>query len=208
MVEMMIESENHIATWALRRSEIMGRIADLKEKRGAAMVDGVEFDSQPIRDAEDELDAIDLAEATEERRARQKLLAEDEARRKKARADLAKARKTREAAMQQAEDACHALASALRKLLDGSREASNIMMKLGFSQPGWLAEPNVKLSASLRMAAILQPVCGRRFGNLELPEAKADHLADGSWKADSWKVADRKKSGAAFDAALETGEEK
>lgn len=204
----LINTEVQRVSWAERRSRTLGRIADLKEQRGAALVDGAEFDSQAIRDAEDELDAIDAAEATEERQARQRLLAEDAERRKKAQAELAKVRKARETAIQQAEDACHALASALGRLVSTSDEASKLMMKLGFTAPMCLTAIDVKLGASFRIANILYRVCGRKFGRLELPEIGGDHLADGSWRADSWKAADQKKTGAAFEAALDTGERK
>jgi|GEM_PF-2473014 len=202
----LIENENHIAAWSARRSEVLGRIADLKEKRGAALVEGVAFDSQSIRDAEDELDAIDAAEAAEERKARQRLLAEDEQRRKRAQAELAKVRKSRESAIQQAEDACHALASALGRILSTSDEASKLMMKLGFTAPMCLMQPEVKLRASFRLANILQPACGRKFGNIEIPDAGGNFLPDGTMKADSWKESERKKTAAAFEAALATGE--
>ncbi|KSV76691.1 hypothetical protein N182_24780 [Sinorhizobium sp. GL2] len=204
----LITTDAQRVNWAERRSMTLGRIADLKEQRGAALVDGTKFDSQAIRDAEDELDAIDAAEAAEERQTRQRLLDEDEQRRRRAQGELAKVRKSRESAIQQAEDACHALASALGRIISTSGEASVLMMKLGFPAPLSLNRDNVKLSASFRLAMILYGACGPKFGLIKLPEIKGNHLPDGSRSADSWRIADQKKTSAAFEAALDTGERK
>ncbi|XNY07195.1 hypothetical protein ACMFL9_27375 [Sinorhizobium meliloti] len=205
MVE-RIEAENRRVSWADRRSRTMGRIADLKEQRGAALIAGVDFDSEAIRGAEDELDAIDAAEAADARRERQRLLADDEERRQKARRQLMAVMKTRESAIQRAEDACHALASALGSIVETSNEASRLIRLLGFPAPMSLTDNNVKLTASFRLASILHPVCGRKFGQISLPVGNGENLPDGTKASDGWKLADRKKTAAAVDAALGTGD--
>ncbi|WP_196232842.1 hypothetical protein [Sinorhizobium meliloti] len=175
--------------------------------RGVALLAGEHFDSETIRDAVDELDAIDAAEAAEARQERERLLSDDEKRRQNIRKRLASVQKTRDSAIQRAEDAAHALAAALDSVLATSREASTLMMKMGFPPALFLTDVNVKLAASYRLASILYPVCGRKFGRIELPEVGGNHMPDGTNRADSWKEADRKKTGAAFNTALGTGDE-
>ncbi|MBX5148060.1 hypothetical protein [Rhizobium lentis] len=179
--------------WEGRRRVASDHLDELRRVRGVAKLEGRAFDSRQIVEAEAELDAIAAAQVEAERRRREEQEAAAQAKRVELRANLTETMDARSKAITEAELATYKLASALEQLLATSRDVSRIIQALGHSAPMSMEENSVKLRASLRMAAILGPVCGNAFGRISFPVARGPHLADGTSLLDSWHDSDALK---------------
>ncbi|MEH7869697.1 hypothetical protein V7795_21455 [Rhizobium laguerreae] len=179
--------------WDGRHRIAADRLDELRRERGVAKLEGKVFDSRQIVEAEAELDAIAAAQVEAERRRRAEQEAATQARRAELRAHLTETLDARSKAITEAELATYKLASALEQLLAASKDASRTMLALGHTAPMSMDDNSVKLRASLRLAAILGPVCGTTFGRLSFPVARGPHLADGTSLLDSWHDSDALK---------------
>ena len=179
--------------WEGRQRIAADRLDELRRERGVAKLEGKAFDSRQIVEAEAELDAIAAAQVEAERRRREEQEAAALRRREELRAHLTETLDARSKALIEAELATYKLASALEQLLTTSKDASRTIQELGHTAPGSLEESNIKLRASLRMAAILGPVCGNSFGRISFPVARGPHLADGTSLLHSWLESDALK---------------
>ncbi|TBD04219.1 hypothetical protein ELH21_07310 [Rhizobium leguminosarum] len=179
--------------WEGRQRIAADRLDELRRERGVATLEGKAFDSRQIVDAEAELDAVAAAQVEAERRRRVEQEAATQARRVELRAHLTETLELRSKALREAELAVYKLASALEQLLTTSKDASRTIRALGHNAPMNLEENSIKLRASLRMAAILGPVCGSSFGRISFPIARGPHLADGTSLLDSWHDSDALK---------------
>lgn len=188
--------------WTARKHEASDRLDELRRERGEALLDGTPIDNQTIIDAEAALDAISAAEAGQEARARSAWAARESERKERLREQLEGVMTERTTAMDNAEKACWALATALTALLDTSANACQIFQALGLRQPLHLSVASVKLRAGMRISAILHPVTGRTFGNITFPEARGPILPDGTRLADSWSDADANQIAAQMAAVL------
>lgn len=191
-----------IPDWTTRKREAIDRLDQLRRDRGVALLDGQSFDDRSIIHAEAELDAIDAAEVEAERRRRVEQEAAVARRRAELRAHLVETLDARSKAINEAELATYKLASALELLLTTSKDVSRTIQGLGYRAPGNMDENTIKLRASLRMAAILGPVCGNTFGRISLPVARGPHLADGTSLLDSWHDADALKIASEISKAI------
>jgi len=194
----MTTSSKAIATdlqpdWDGRHRIAADRLDELRRERGVAKLEGKAFDSRQIVEAEAELDAIAAAQVEAERRRREEQEAAAQARRVELRAHITEALDARSKAITEAELAVYKLASALEQLLTTSKDVSRTMQALGHNAPMSMDENSVKLRASLRMAAILGPVCGNTFGRISFPVARGPHLADGTSLLDNWHDSDALK---------------
>ncbi|MGO7575916.1 hypothetical protein ACC699_13675 [Rhizobium ruizarguesonis] len=179
--------------WEGRQRIAADRLDELRRERGVATLEGKAFDSRQIVDAEAELDAVAAAQVEAERRRRVEQEAATQARRVELRAHLTETLDLRSKALREAELATYKLASALEQLLTTSKDACRTMQALGHNAPMSMDENSIKLRASLRMAAILGPVCGSSFGRISFPIARGPHLADGTSLRDSWHDSDALK---------------
>lgn len=179
--------------WSGRKLGAIDNLDQLRRERGVALLDGKPFDDRTIVQAEAELDAIDAAEVEAERRRRVAQEAAVQARRAELTAHLTETVDVRSKAITEAELATYKLASSLEQLLATSKDISRTMQALGHNAPMSMDENSVKLRASLRMAAILGPVCGSAFGRISFPIARGPHLADGTSLRDSWHDSDALK---------------
>ena len=179
--------------WEGRQRIAADRLDELRRERGVAKLEGKAFDSRQIVDAEADLDAIAAAQVEAERRRREEQEATARARRVELRAHITEVLDARSKAITEAELAVYKLASALEQLLATSKDVSRTMQALGHNAPMSMDENGVKLRASLRMAAILGPICGSSFGRISFPIARGPHLADGTSLLDSWHDSDALK---------------
>ncbi|TAU26208.1 hypothetical protein ELI48_08475 [Rhizobium ruizarguesonis] len=179
--------------WDGRQRIAADRLDELRRERGVAKLEGNTFDSRQIVEAEAELDAIAAAQVEAERRRRVEQEAATQARRAELRAHITETLDARSKAITEAELAVYKLASAMEQLLATSKDVSRTMQALGHNAPMSMDENGIKLRASLRMAAILGPVCGTTFGRISFPIARGPHLADGTSLLDSWHDSDAKK---------------
>jgi hypothetical protein len=179
--------------WEGRQRIAADRLDELRRERGVAKLEGKAFDSRQIVEAEAELDAIAAAQVEAERRRREEQEVAVQARRAELRAHLTETLDARSKAITEAELAVYKLASALEQLLATSKDVSRTMRALGHPAPSSVDETTIKLRASLRIAAILGPVCGNSFGRISFPVARGPHLADGTSILHSWLESDALK---------------
>lgn len=193
-----------MANIAERRTEAAAKLDMLRRERGAAVLDGIEFDASAITAAESEIDALDAAEAEETRRIRESAAMARREQRAAQREKLAVVADQRLDAIRQAEAACKVLADALGAVVARSSDAAALIRSLGFIVPSTLSEADVTLRASIRIAAAMRALTGyrRKFGAITFPEAAGPLLSDGSFLFDPWTEAEIKKTGAAIERAL------
>jgi hypothetical protein len=192
-IEQDIDANDVPHDWATRKRDAIDRLDQLRRDRGVARLDGTSFDDRSIIEAESEIDALGAAEVEAERRQRAERDAAIERRRGELRAQMVDSLDRRSKAIIEAEAALFKLASALEVLLSTSKETSLTIQNLGHSAPFSLNATDVRLRASIRMAAILGPVCGPEFGKIRLPAIRGPILPDGTSMLDSWHDSDALK---------------
>lgn len=172
------------ASMSDRRRDVEHRLETIRAARGVAMLDGVNFDSQPLQSLECELEAITAAEGEASRREREATGKAEEARLKELRALLAQAEDRRLDAVERAEKAAHAYVAATKEVLDTSADIARISHGLGVNSTHHSAY-EAELRLSLRLVCAMKPLTALRgaFGQIRLPAARAPYY-------DPWREAE------------------
>lgn len=172
-----------------RRDEATAQLETLRRERGAALLDGQTFDDAAIREAERQLDALSDIEAVQVGRERKAAAQALQAHVAGLRAKLVKTERHRLNAVERAEEAARALASALKHAKEHSDEIEKLVKALGGTVPPNMTSAEAEKRLSNRIGDAMMPLTGirRRYGNLVFREPLGHER--GEWKAGEEKLA-------------------
>ena len=177
--------------WHTRLVDAQARLAELRNARGVARLDGKAFDDREITKAEAELDAVKAAQVENTRRSRESVAEAHRKAQAARRAKLSKLHEKRLQAIEDAENACVGLMLALKQLQETDHAIRAVIADLGYRQPMAMTEMAVRDRITLRIGDVLSaasPFRGGKFGRLTLPSrCSGPRLADGTRRSDSWR---------------------
>lgn len=170
-----------------RKTDVLSRLDELRQARGAAYLDGKAFDMADIEAAERELEAITAAEGEAARREREAHGKAVEARKREMWATVARTEERRLKALDDAQKAAKAMASAIAQALACGVEISDLVHQLDPSIKTDLRDDfkdrlSRHLGAELRSAIDMN----RAFGAITFPERQ--DCFTGSWRAAEEKI--------------------
>jgi hypothetical protein len=168
-----------------RRTEAEAKLGKLRSARGAATLDGKEFDVAELNALESELASLDAADGEQVRRERAEAQKEFATRRAEMRKELAGLEATRLGEIQDMNSAARTLAETIGKNFDTVRQMSEVAHAISSeSAPIPLQAPAVALRLSARLSAVMGGITGHRH--------RLGHIAwEGSSlyrEADDWRA--------------------
>jgi hypothetical protein len=172
-----------------RKTDALTRLDTMRQERGAAMLDGADFDHAAFAAVETELEALTEAEGEQVRRDRNAMARAEAERLNGLRNTLTIVEEQRLDAVDRAEKAARELADALKEVQARSADASKLIRALDAGNAMHLDAYSVELRLSNRLATALKPVTGlrRRFGQIVFPEAQNAYYSP--WRAAEQAIA-------------------
>lgn len=177
---------------AERRQETLVKLEELKRQRGAAVMADKEFDQSKIALLENELEALDDAEAEQVRKSRETLTLERNDARDKMKGELKVLESTRLAVIQDMNIACRTMAEKIAQLLATTKMMAEVSHALtGEPAPVPLLQQNTVSRFGSRIAAIMADIPGHRnrLGSIEWVGASLYTPAD-NWRLSEEKLLD------------------
>ncbi|CAN7396968.1 hypothetical protein LJR235_002376 [Pararhizobium sp. LjRoot235] len=167
------------------------RLASLRAKRGAAVLDDADFDALEYANAEAELEALRDAETISVRREREAAGQTRTERRDEQRAKLKRLERERLAAVSEAEEAVKALVDALQRAIEANEEIHSAVHELTGRGPVGFAPISFENRLSMYLAAdmrkLKQGPRGSRLGLVNWPNCPPrQHEA---WAVEESKIA-------------------
>ncbi len=170
---------------AERRTEAETKLSELRTARGAATLDGKNFDPAEIASLESEIASLDAAEGEQARRERAATESKRRKRLSELRKELAALEATRLGEIQDANMAARTLAETISKHFDTVRQMSEVAHAISSeSAPIPLQAPAVALRLSARLSAVMGGITGyrHRLGHIEWLGSSLYRAAD-DWRA-------------------------
>jgi hypothetical protein len=170
-----------------RKTNVLSRLDELRQARGAAYLDGKAFDMADIETAERELEAITAAEGEAARREREAHGKAVEARRREMWSQVARTEERRLKALDEAQKAAKAMAAAVAQALACGVEITDLVHQLDPSIKTDLRDDfadrlSRRLGTEMRSAINFN----RKWGVIQFPEHR--DCDRGSWRAAEEKI--------------------
>ena len=166
------------------------KLSELRSQRGAATLDGKEFDVTELNALEHEVDALGEAAGEQTRREREEAQQEFAKRRAEMRKELTKLEDVRLRAVQDANLSCRKLAESIGQIIDTTRQEAEVAHAItGGAAPIPLQQPDIISRIVGRLSAVMSSIPGHRnrLGNIEWRGASLYRPSD-NWREEEAKL--------------------